>query len=486
MALNFTREDQRLSVHFLDYLNLDETSKYQEIRASLLYLDRLVSRGDQDHPDTLNFTETLFDVCHKLQTEYLSGRLEEDDERLLELFQQEINALFGSLPSELQGYHNLTLNILLEPQPEIEPALEVTPELQLEITAAKAGKKLKPKNLLKVLAACAALSLSGSEKPSNHPEGVYFKPEALSLAIQAQVEAVVTLPAPLTQLERTAPPSALETPAAPEPFALLQQAPYPVEIVADQTREIATRLESVLSTPERSAVFEMLRQHPNYRSVISLLAVIESDVNPDAVSHSGAMGILQDMGELQGAFGDPDTVAHLASIGLMPEVEDATYNRIIALHQRGTELRRGLLLEYLIAQRSENTPFWQAFVTAQEDFIRTPETSAAIAHQYLEDLQAKAISRLPINDNSLEALNFAVMSYNLGMTHLHTLHRIMTLNGVTEFTTYNVLEFMGRPDFETILRDNNLGRLHNNFKEARDYLSRFIALQEIVHHNPRV
>jgi hypothetical protein len=504
MPLDFHSDSQRLSIHFLDYLDFAGQSEFIEIKASLLYLDSLVAKSDQDHPDVQNFSQDLFDISHKLQTEHLNGSLQERTQRMAELFQQEVNALFNSLPNEIRGYHNLTLQSLLT-HGQDDPSLKesvideikalITPEnlakaksplLSSALLEKLKGKaKFTPQQLLKVLTACAVLSLPSSDKQGHDgPEGIYYHPEAFSQTISTRVAEAIAINTPTT--ETFQPPKAPETLTVPEtdhPFQFLNQAPYPIEVVVAETKAMASRLEFVLRTPERRELFETLRNNPEHRDVVALIGIIESNLDVDAVSHSGAMGMMQDMGGLQGAFGDPDTVAHLAAEGLMPMVEDATYNRILRLHQNGVRIQRGTLLEYLIAQRSARTPFWEAFETEQAKLLINPSTSAVIANRYLQDLQEKATARLPIDGDPLEALNFAVMSYNLGMSHLHTLRRIMSQNGISDFSTHTVLSFMNRDDFQQILRDNNLGQLHDNYEEAQHYLARYIAIQELVTHN---
>ena len=275
----------------------------------------------------------------------------------------------------------------------------------------------------------------------------------------------------------------MQVPSQDEVFERLNRAPFPTEVVAKEASHMAQRLQFVLDTPERRALFEQLRNNPDYRHDIALLGIIESNLDSSAISHSGAMGPLQDMGGLQGAFGDPDTIDHLARTDLLPQIDQPVYNQIISKLKQGIRMQRGTLLEFLIAERDGDTDFWQEFITKQQQKLTTPESAAQIADLYLDDLVSKAMNLLPINNDPLEALNFAVMSYNLGMGHLHTLRRLMTQNGIETFNTYTVLNFIDRSDFRQILRDHNLGRLHNNYQEAKSYLARYIALQEILHHN---
>jgi hypothetical protein len=286
-----------------------------------------------------------------------------------------------------------------------------------------------------------------------------------------ELKPVITHPAPET----------LQTPSIDHPFELLKQAAFPAEVVSAEAPQMRERLQFVLDNPERKALFDQLRNDSRYRHDIALLGIIESNLNPDAISHSGAMGPLQDMGSLQGAYGHPDTVASLAAAGLLPVINHPAYNRIVNLHKAGTQIQRGTLLEFLKTERANNTPFWTEFLAQQRQSLVTPESSFEIADVYLNDLIAQAERSLPVNGDPLEALNFAVMSYNLGMGHLHTLRRIMTQEGVSQFSTLSVLSFIERSDFRAILRKNNLGNLHNNYEEAQAYLARYMALQQILH-----
>lgn len=346
-------------------------------------------------------------------------------------------------------------------------------------------QKVIGKNLVRALSVCAALSLPASEKQwPEGPAGAGASPDQLMASVQHLVEE--TAAPDWTKVEAyvpQSPPTALPEAEAGIPFERLQQTKYPVEVVANQAPDIAHRLNFVLQHPERRALLKTLRSNPHYRHDIALLGIIESNLNPDAISHAGAMGPLQDMGGLQGAFGDPETIDSLARAGLLPEIDNPTYNRIINLLKRGVEIQRGTLLEFLKKERNQNTELWQQFLEQQKTLLTNPETAAHIADLYLDDLADKALTQLPLNHDPLEALNFAVMSYNLGRGHLHTLRRIMMLNGVYEFNTYTVLSFMDRDDFAEILRKNNLSQLHNNYEEAKNYLARYIALQEILHHN---
>jgi len=415
-------------------------------------------------------------------------------------FESLLTSIYEDLPTALRNQF-IADALKIEAEPMAENSVvddlkaSITPEALANIQTKtlsptliqklKSKAKLKPKQIMQVLAACAALSLPSDElQKSDGPEGIYFTPESLAQSVKTSVAEQVNLQwTPLEPSPMLPAVEALPTPAEEAPFELLRQASFPVEVVAAEAPQMKDRLQFVLDTPERRELFETLRNNPDYRDVVALIGVIESNLDVDAVSHSGAIGIMQDMGGLQGAFGHPDTVEHLAAAGLMPVVEDATYNRIISLHQRGIEIQRGTLLDYLIAQRQANTPFWQTFETEQAKLLINSESAAAISAQYLEDLQAQAMDRLPINNNPLEALNFAVMSYNLGMTHLHTLRRIMAQNDVLDFNTHTVLTFINRPDFHTILRNNNLGQLYDNYEEAKHYLARYINLQALVAHN---
>jgi len=491
---------EQTSVKFLKRLQLDEGSEFEEIKDSLQYLESITLKADNELPDVQDFALHLFDVAHKLQTEYLNGRLNENSDRLAELFQQELENLFNTLPPELRALHNLTIEALLKPKeaaPEvvenniiealkesIKPeALEAKePPLSSKLLEKiKSKAKLSPKQIMQVLAACAALSIP-SDKASigEAPEGVYFTPENLSQQVSAAVETQIQIN-PTVPVTTSTAPEKLQTPAFEEPFELLKQAAYPSAVVSPETSQMNSRLQFVLNDPERRALFDTLRQDPRYRHDIALLGIIESNLDASAISHSGAMGPLQDMGGLQGAFGDPDTVVQLARADLLPQINNARYNQIINLHKRGTEIQRGTLLEFLIAERNAGTDFWKEFLSQQTALLVNAESAAQIADLYLDDLVEKADRSLPINGDPLEALNFAVMSYNLGMGHLHTLRRLMNLEGVNTFNTHSVLSFIERDDFHDILRKNNLGELHNNYEEAQGYLARYIALQQILH-----
>lgn len=487
MSLDSLASTPHLSVKFLNLIEFDEGSEFLEIKEALLYLESLVVQSDRDHPDVEDFALDLSDVARKLQTEYLHDRLNENAERLAE-----VNRLFETMPPETKGLHNLTLEKLIAPEGSnnittdtYDKSLPVSSDVKASLLQTlKSKAKLKPKQLLKVLAACAALSLPSDkiQHPAG-PEGMFQIPETLAPITEATRTRVNQHIWQEPAFEPPAVPSRLVQPALDANFNLLRQAPYPIEIVNNETDSMASRLQFVLNSSERRVLFESLRNNPEYRQEVALIALIESNLDVDAVSHSGAMGIMQDMGELQGAFGDPDTVEHLARIGLMPAIDNLEYNRIIQGHQSGIQMQRGTLLDYLIEQRNAGTEFWDRFETQQTNLLLNPETSAAIAHQYLEDLQIKAMQQLPINEEPLEALNFAVMAYNLGMSHLHTLRRLMAEQQIIDFNTHSVLSFMDRPDFEAILRDNNLSQLINNYNEAKHYLARFIALQTLIKQN---
>ncbi len=465
------------SVKFLENLKLDESSGFQEIRNSLLYLDSLIQQADDDLPDVQDFAQLLFDLSSKLQSEYSNGRLNknEDSERLIECFQEEVNTLFNSLPSDIANLHNLRLEALAKAK---------TSELSsLLLGKFKSKATLIPKQLIQALAACALLSLPSDEiQLKSGPEVMARMPESLIQPVQQKVAAQLTpmrsRPRPSVNMVAPTPPPA---PQIDIPFKLLKQAAHPVGVIANQAPRMRQRLDFILNTPERRALFDTLRSDSRYRDDIALLGIIESNLDPTAISHSGAMGPLQDMGGLQGAFGDPDTLDSLAQAGLLPTIQNTKYNQIIKLLKRGVDIQRGTLLDFLIVERKNNTDFWKDFLVQQKEFLTDSASATQIADLYLDDLILKAQATLPINDDSLEALNFAVMSYNLGMRHLHTLRRIMNLNGVSTFNTFTVLSFIERNDFKDILRQNNLSNLQNNYKEAQAYLARFIALQEILH-----
>ncbi|NCP67214.1 lytic transglycosylase domain-containing protein [bacterium] len=494
MPLDGIEEPGRQSIKFLKNLEGRLEPGFNEISQSLFYLDALAGQADFEDSDVQDFDQNLFDVAFKLQQAHLLGEINLNPDRFLELFLEEVETLFNAMPKSLQAMHNETLRNLnevietpeipqIEAQAEEIAVLPAKEKIQLKkiLALLKESSVVTPKRLIKVLAACAALSVSSDKL--NLPEA----PDTFAVDIN-------TLSAPVTEAvsqvlvpttvppERMVSPNTLSAPSPEDSFQASGTIAYPVEIVAAEAAGMASRLAFVLRQPERAEIFETLHGNPKLRPVVALLGVIESNLDAGAISPSGARGLFQDMGGLQGAFGDPDGIDNLAVDDLLPQITNTEYNRIINNLKNGVSMDRGTLLEFLKDQRDANTDFWQEFLTEQRTLITSIETSPDIAFHYIESLQDRALATLHLSDPA-QSLNFAIMSYNLGMGHLHTLRRIMNQNGVSSFNTDTVLRFIDREDFHQILRNNNLGDLHNNYEEAQQYLARYIALDEIVRHN---
>lgn len=441
---------------------------------------------DQDGRIVVESFESLISACQS-QLSIIDGNLDID----------EVLAFGNKLVDDLGKSETIIeladkMVAIYESPPEwlalqLAPVPETTSKGKLTTPAPRKGLQLKKRftKLTKVVATVATFSPLTGDKLQLGPGPEIWMPavDAFSESVSLKVETTI--------LPRTDPVLVRHPlrplPSLPDLQPEVEVAPfigvnYPTEIVAQETEGMAERLEFVLSQSHRRALFLALRDDNRHQNVVALLGVIESNLDVDAVSHSGARGPFQDMGGLQGAFGDPDVIENLAVHNLLPEIDHPEYNRILANLRDGVRMDRGTLLDFLSRERNANSQFWQTFLTAQRTLITSTHTAPEIAYFYLDTLREKAEASLNLSDPS-EAMNFAIMSYNLGMRHLHTLRRIMNQNGVSAFNTDSVLRFIDRADFQRILRDSNLGDLHINFVEAQQYLARYLALGEILRHN---
>lgn len=488
---NFEKRSQNFSVQFLKALEKQVLPEQADIYKALVYLGSLSEQVKAEELENMYFQQELFDLAANFQKLVLNPGLNENPVWSAEKYAEAITALFESMPAKFKALHNKTLASLSE-------ALEADEPLKKPKTAEPDFKKSKaaqirrvfenksipyPKRLAQVLAACAALSIPG-DRLQLEPGLKVWLPEAdaFSRTVSASVENTILprLPETSSLPSFTTLPSLLPPESQAEiPFTVPNTINYPPEIVAEEVDGMASRLQYTLSIPERRDLFETLWGDNRFRSTVALLGIIESNLDATAVSPSGARGPFQDMGGLQGAFGNPDLIETLAQNSLMPTLENPEYNRIITNLQSGVRMDRGTLLEFLITQRDQNTNFWQRFLSAQITLITNPVTAAEIAGYYLTSLETKAATNLNLTHPN-EANHFAILSYNLGISHLHTLRRIMNQHQVTDFSTHSVLSFIERDDFRQILRDNNLGDLYNNYHEAQRYLARFIALENLL------
>jgi len=335
----------------------------------------------------------------------------------------------------------------------------------------------------RILAACAALMIVPDRLQIE--SGIEFSApqvEAFARTVNQEVEQIIKLPrfnddpvrSLITQTPSLARPLAnSDTPFVPtEEEDAMAQVDYPLDIVESKIEGMTETLEYVLDVPESEALFDSLRADPRFRSVIALLGVIESKLDATERSPSGAMGPFQDMGGLQGAFGDLKTVEILAENNLLPVIDQAEYNQIRANLENDVRMDRGTLLTFLINQRDANSSFWQKFVTEQSVLLTTPETAAEIAYFYLENLKIQVRERFEIED-PIEVQNLAIMAYNSGFGNMRNLHKIMTESGETEFTTNSIIAFV------------ESRRLQAPHEQAQDYLVKFIALQTVIQNRIR-
>jgi len=320
-----------------------------------------------------------------------------------------------------------------------------------------------PQRIAQILATCAVLTYPERLQIESGIQIWIPAVEGFSQSVSRQVEIAILLPnvasseeifPPIDSPKRPQEPVSDELPT--EIFEPILQPPYPIEVVEAEATEMNARFESVLNDPERLALFESLRADPRFSPVVALLGVIESNLEPGAKSESGAIGPFQDMGGLQGAYGDLETVELLAANDLLPVIQNDEYNQILSHLNNGVRMDRGTLLTFLINQRNANSAFWQNFVTQQTSLLTTPETAAEIAYLYLSVLDAKVRDEFEIED-PLEAQNMAIMAYNSGFGNMRDLHRVMEASGETEFNTHSVLTFIER------------GRMQTPHEQAQEY-----------------
>jgi len=176
MPLDGIEEPGRQSIKFLKNLEGRLEPGFNEISQSLFYLDALAGQADFEDSDVQDFDQNLFDVAFKLQQAHLLGEINLNPDRFLELFLEEVETLFNAMPKSLQAMHNETLRNLnevietpeipqIEAQAEEIAVLPAKEKIQLKkiLALLKESSVVTPKRLIKVLAACAALSVSSDK-----------------------------------------------------------------------------------------------------------------------------------------------------------------------------------------------------------------------------------------------------------------------------------------------------------------------------------
>ncbi len=475
MALDSQPGYNQHALNFLKYVDVSENPALSNVKASLLYLESLTILADADHPDVQDFTIRVFDVAYKLQTEYLNKGLEQKTVRLAELFDEEIETLFNSMPKEVRGYHNLNLLELTEPlTPE---AKTVTAEKETNLSTALLNKlkdkvKLSPKQLTQVLAACALLSIPSDEVqfPAG-PEVMARAPETLSAP--DVVEAVQTQVSNIKPLEIIAPATALEAPQRDFPFQLDSSAPAPASVLDGQKEHMRLRLQAVLNDPIKAAYFNRLQNDPRLEKILPIIGIVETNLDVNAVSESNARGAFQDMTGLAGAFGDINTLSNLIDHNLVPNLVDPGY--------RDARAKGGYALQqFLITQKEAKTSVWQNFLTAQRNLVIDPIQGALISNFYLQSLQNQAVQNFGFEEGSSESRNIAIFAYNAGMETVKDLSLIMKHAGISDFRTYTALDFVARSDFRSLARQAGEAHRIEKIEQGQEYLARALISEEML------
>lgn len=482
----------------------EKTPELADVCRSLSYLDVLTKNAQTE--DALDLRHELLILAEGLQKRVFEVQLHDNLEWIEESQIQDIDRLFNSLPKDLLEKHNQTLQQLLAPvEAETEVPLDrpnnpVVEDLKTAITTdvlavvkpeslpptlldkLKSKAKLTPKQLLQVLAACAALSLPSDRiQLDPGPEVMSRLPEKTTQLVQHRVEEQLSFnfsaPDPVVQMVAPAP--------LPEPslqdraFELQETIPLPQALVNEQRADsppgakrrvgMNNRFANAMRLPHKRELFYDMHHDGRLDPLVSILAMVESNVDPDAESKSGAMGMMQDMGELQGAFGDPKTLALLTKHGLMPQIDNKNYQKA---------LKHGpiSLINFLKKEKTGKTQFWKDFLQSQARLIKSPETGQRIAHYYIQSLRHQATKLTGIKDPThLENQYIAAGGYNAGMGSMRRLKGIMARHDIANFTTDTALTFLNQ---EKLPLGITLRR--GTYDEMNHYILRTIGMVEII------
>jgi|GEM_PF-5913758 len=457
----------------------------KEVCQSLTYLDTL-SQGSED-PDTNDFRNELLTVAEGLWHRVTKDGTPIDWERLEEIFNYHVEVLFNTLSPQLRASHNHTVQNLAEQvlspeaveatlKTEVDPSLKKILAHVLKALKDKVKIKLSAKQLVQVLAACAVLSIPSDKIQFEAGPEIFHKSPTQPVVTQFQdtVDNIIA-PAKDERIVNLMPPAELEMPTPDRPFELHETIPYPQTLVTQQRENgkkrvgINDRFENAMKIPEKRDLFYNMHNNGTLDPLVSVLAMVESNVDPHAESDSDAMGMMQDMGELQGAFGDPQTLIVLVKQGLMPNIDHKNYNR--ALSHGPTAL-----IKFLQKEQKDKTPFWKSFLKSQAALIKNPQTGQLIAHFYIQSLRHQATKLTGIKDpQHLENQYITAMGYNAGMGNVRKLKRIMNRNEVEEFTTDSALRFLSQEK-----RPLAVELKKHTYNEARDYVARTIGMFEIL------
>ena len=468
---------------FLSKLEALVPPNLQSVCQSLAYLDNLSQKSED--PDTANFREELLVIAEGFQQRVLKDDTPINWERLEEVLNYDVEVLFNSLSNELREAHNHTLQTvaeqMLEPelveetlQQSIDPSLKEVLTYVLQALKEKVKIKLSAKQLVQVLAACAVLSIPSDKV--QYPEGPSVMARAPEQPTVVQVQDDVTQvirPRAIDPVIEIAEPPQLQEPTVDRPPNLSQNAPFSQIIIDRETPQMQSRLDFVLDTPARAEYLQQLQNHPGLDPVVPIVGIIESNLDVNAVSQTGARGPFQDMGRLQGAFGDIQTLDDLINNDLLPNLENTKYNQAKAAG--GFELQ-----QFLIREQEKNSPVWRNFLTGQRNIITDPKRSAFVSHFYLRSLQDQAAENFGYQEHPAEAMNLALMAYNGGMESLKDLRDVMASNGQTDFSSYSAGQFVNRADFNQLMQSAGKQRRISKLQEATTYLGRAVALTEII------